>query len=71
MERCFAEKVTRLTEIRVRYELQIKQKQEAADYEATVALQEAMDKELASVSKILDDKRKVSIARARGAFNVH
>jgi hypothetical protein len=70
MERCFAEKASRLAEIRVKYEVKIKEKEDQDLYGDMVNLKVQMELELEEMSKELDAKRKTELARAKEALNV-
>ena len=68
MEKSFAEKAVKLSEIRVKYEMQIKEMRDRELYSEMVSLKTTMEEEIDKVSQNLDFQRKNDIEKARRSF---
>ena len=68
MEKSFAEKAVKLSEIRVKYEMEIKEMRDKELYSEMVSLKTSMEEEIDKVSQKLDFKRKDDIEKARRSF---
>jgi hypothetical protein len=65
MEKWFAEKAARISEIRVKYEMKIKDLEQSKAYTEILDLKNLMEEEISKIGEILDNKRRAEINRLR------
>jgi hypothetical protein len=58
MERCFTEKAGVITDIRVKYEMKIKECEDTTEIGTMLQLKTDMEEEIARMSLVMDAKRK-------------
>lgn len=70
MEESFAEKADKISQIRVKYEVQMQERREKGMYSDIVELKTTMEEEIEAISEKLTAQRRIAIANAQKDFKI-